>query len=135
MDTSRGAQAAPACVWVVSEHDEDILAVVSKYRRPNRTFSSHVDISMTDAGIDLGSNSFPNPACKKTLAAQSEGKDNSIVGFPLWPRKEGFGVISIFKGPDKEPYIENDQTPLGATVFFSNKPDLRIVDYEGKELS
>ncbi|KAK2049551.1 hypothetical protein LZ31DRAFT_590571 [Colletotrichum somersetense] len=135
MDTSRGTQAAPACIWVVNEHDEDILVVVSKYRRPNRTFSSDVDISMTDAGIDLGSNSFLSPACKKTLTARSEGKDTSIIRFPLWPRKEGFGVISIFKGPDKEPYIENDQIPLGATVFFSNRPDLRIVEYEGRELS
>ncbi|KAK2051830.1 hypothetical protein LY76DRAFT_688178 [Colletotrichum caudatum] len=129
----RRAKGIPACVWVVNEHDEDISVVVSKYR-PNRMLSSGgVNVSTTGAGIDLSSTSFLSPACKKTLAARSEGKDASTGAFPLWTWKEGFGVISIFKGPNKELYIENDRIPLGATAFFSNKPDLRIVDYDGKE--
>jgi hypothetical protein len=52
--------------------------------------------------------------------------------FPLWTRKEGFGVISIFKGPEKTLYIENDRIPLGATVYFANKPDLRVVKHGGE---
>ncbi|KDN64602.1 hypothetical protein CSUB01_12418, partial [Colletotrichum sublineola] len=129
----RKAKGIPALVWVVNEHDEDILVVVSKYR-PNRMWSSGgVNVSATGAGIDLSSTSFPSPACKKTLAARSGNRDDSTGVFPLWTRKEGFGVISIFKGPNKELYIENDRIPLGATAFFLNKPDLRIVDYEGKE--
>lgn len=80
------------------------------------------------------SQTFLSPACKKLLAARVEGRDNSTGVFPLWTRKEGFGVISIFKGPHQGLYIENDRIPLGATAFFSNKPDLRIVDYEGKEV-
>lgn len=54
--------------------------------------------------------------------------------FPLWTRKEGFGVISIFKGPEKALFIENDMIPLGATVYFVNKPDLKIVKFRGGAL-
>lgn len=77
---------------------------------------------------------FLSPACKKVVVPRAEGKHRSIAFFPLWTRKEGFGVISIFKGPQKELCIENDQIPLGATAFFKDKTDLKIVDYEGKEL-
>lgn len=49
--------------------------------------------------------------------------------FPLWDRSEGFGVITIFKGPEKSLYIENDRVPLGATVYFVNKPDLEVQEY------
>jgi hypothetical protein len=51
--------------------------------------------------------------------------------FPLWTRKEAFGVITIFKGPEQTLCIENDRIPLGATAFFRNKPDLRILEYRG----
>lgn len=44
-------------------------------------------------------------------------------------------MISIFKGPKKEIFIENDRIPLGATAFFRNKPDLRMIEYEGNESS
>lgn len=53
--------------------------------------------------------------------------------FPLWTRKEGFGVISIFTGSDKTLYIENDRVPLGATAYFDNRPDLRIVEYKSRQ--
>jgi hypothetical protein len=36
----------------------------------------------------------------------------------------------VFKGPEQILYIENDRVPLGATVYFANKPDLRIVKYQ-----
>lgn len=55
--------------------------------------------------------------------------------FPLWTRKEGFGVVSIYKGPQRELYIENDQIPIGATAYFSNTPNLELFDYEGKAMS
>lgn len=75
-----------------------------------------------------------SPACKKVLAPRAEGKERSVAVFPLWTRKEGFGVISIFKGPQKELCIENDQIPLGATAFFKDKSDLKMIDYEGNEV-
>lgn len=41
------------CVWVVDEHDEDILVVVSKYR-PNRMLTNgDVTMSTTGASIDF----------------------------------------------------------------------------------
>jgi hypothetical protein len=49
--------------------------------------------------------------------------------FPIWQRSDGSAVISIFKGPDMTLYIENDRIPVGATVYFNNKPDLQIVEY------
>jgi hypothetical protein len=55
--------------------------------------------------------------------------------FPLWTRKEGFGVITVFKGSDKTLFIENDRIPLGSTAFFAGKPDLKIVEYKGSKPS
>ncbi|KAK8255726.1 caspase domain-containing protein [Phyllosticta capitalensis] len=131
----RTATGIPPYVWVVNEHDEDILVVVSKYR-PNRMLSGGgVNASTTGAGIDLNSTTFESPVCKKPLAARAKGKADSIGTFPLWTRKEGFGVISIYKGDQQKLCVENDQISLGATAFFSNQPDLRIVDYRGNEIS
>jgi hypothetical protein len=39
-------------------------------------------------------------------------------------------VITIYKGKDKELFIENDRVPMGATVFFENNPDLTIVRFK-----
>lgn len=50
--------------------------------------------------------------------------------FPFSTRKDGFGVISIFIGPDKTLYIENDEVPLGATVYFVGRPNLTIEKYQ-----
>lgn len=50
--------------------------------------------------------------------------------FPLWTRKDGFGVISVFKGPEQRLFIENDQVPLGAMAYFTGQPDLSIVNYQ-----
>lgn len=38
-------------------------------------------------------------------------------------------MISIFKGPEKVLYIENDRVPAGATAYFANKPNLRLEKY------
>jgi hypothetical protein len=78
---------------------------------------------------------FVGPASKKTLAARDQGDESNIAVFPLWTRKEGFGVISIFKGSERTLYIENDRIPLGATVYFANKPDIRIVEYKAGSLT
>jgi hypothetical protein len=53
----------------------------------------------------------------------------------LWTRKEGFGVITVFKGSDKTLFIENDRIPLGSTASFEGKPDLKIVEYKGNKSS
>jgi hypothetical protein len=39
-------------------------------------------------------------------------------------------VISIFTGPEKTLYIENAFIPLGATAYFTNKPDLDLVAFK-----
>jgi hypothetical protein len=50
--------------------------------------------------------------------------------FPLWTRSGAFGVISIFTGPEKKLFIENDKIPIGATAYFNMEPNLTIVEYE-----
>lgn len=115
----RAVKGTPLCVWVVNEHDEDILVIVSQYRLNRMLTNVGINVSTTGAGVDLSSvvrsvlacsnstfqmsltgllQSFLSPAWKKVLAPREEGKDTSIAVFPLWTRKEGFGVISIFKG-------------------------------------
>lgn len=42
------------------------------------------------------------------------------------------GSSSIFKGPEKTLYIEDDRVSLAATACFINKPGLRIVEYGDK---
>ncbi|OQE34599.1 hypothetical protein PENCOP_c017G01337 [Penicillium coprophilum] len=120
----------PPCVWVVNLHSEEITVVVSKYK-PNRLLTGMgLSASPNGVGVNFEMTTFVGPASRKTLAAQDQGRDNSTAVFPLWTRKEGFGVISVFKDPEKILYIENDRVPLGATVYFANKPDLRIVKYQ-----
>ena len=36
-------------------------------------------------------------------------------------------VVTIFKGPEKSLFIENDEVPMGATVRFTNDPDLQVI--------
>jgi hypothetical protein len=137
----------------VNQHDEEITVVVSKYA-PNRMLSGvALNASATGAGIEfittvrkacfiikdvlaLSSDidlyqgqTFSGPATRKTLAARGAHNGSSEAVFPLWTRKEGFGVITIFKGPERVLFVENDRVPLGATAYFRNTPDLRIVEY------
>ncbi|KAL6231301.1 hypothetical protein BDW75DRAFT_47989 [Aspergillus navahoensis] len=119
----------PSCVRVVNDHDEEITVVVSKYA-PNRMISGvALNASATGAGIEFTTTTFSGPATRKTLAARGAQNGSSEAVFPLWTRKEGFGVITIFKGPEMVPFVENDRVPLGATAYFRNTPDLRIVEY------
>jgi hypothetical protein len=69
----------------------------------------------------------------KTLQPASLDRDASVGMFPLWTRKEGFGVITIFKGPDRTLFIEHDRIPLGSTASFEGKPDLKVVEYKGNK--
>ena len=69
----------------------------------------------------------------KILAPQARDPERSIAAFPLWTRRDGFGVISVYTGPDKKLYIESDRIPIGATAYFRNRPDLKIVEYDERE--
>jgi hypothetical protein len=53
--------------------------------------------------------------------------------FPLWTRREEFALISIFIGPERTPFIENDRVPTGATVYFRNRPNLTIINHGERE--
>ncbi|KAJ4229242.1 hypothetical protein NW757_014078 [Fusarium falciforme] len=127
----------PPYVRVVNKHDEEILVVVSKHRPGKQLTEIGVDASAAGGGANFACSTFQYPVCKKTLAPYNEtGDNNGIMGiFPLWTRKEGFGVVSIYKGPQRKLYIENDQIPIGATAYFSNTPNLELFDYEGKAMS
>ncbi|KAH0548312.1 hypothetical protein GP486_007994, partial [Trichoglossum hirsutum] len=125
----------PLCVWVINEHSEEITVVVSQYA-PNRILGS-VGASYPTAGGAFGFNTttFLSPATKKTLAPRSQDREGSIAVFPLWKAKCAFAVISVFKGPEKVPYIEGDRVPVASTAYFVNKPNLKLVGYDGKLLT
>ncbi|KAM0544700.1 hypothetical protein ACHAPJ_011687 [Fusarium lateritium] len=135
----RWAKGTPSQVWVVNNSNEDIQVVVSKYL-PNRMLAGGgVNASATGGGINLDTTvlsrkTFVSPACKKTIPAQKEDQDPSYGIFPLWTRKEGFGVISILKkkSPDAdwEVDIENDQIPIGTVAYYSGGPNLQIVKHK-----
>ncbi|KAK4194021.1 caspase domain-containing protein [Triangularia verruculosa] len=125
----RATQGIPACVWVVNQHSEEIMVVVSKYR-PNRlVLGAGLSASSTGAGANYTTTTFLSPATTKILAPSSAGLSLSSAAFPLWTRAGAFGVISIFTGPEKKLFIENDRIPIGATAYFKNEPNLTIVDY------
>ncbi|RAH84819.1 hypothetical protein BO86DRAFT_376995 [Aspergillus japonicus CBS 114.51] len=131
----RAAKGIPPCVWVVNQHSEEITVVVSKYR-PNRLVSGGgISASSTGAGVNISTMTFLSPVTKKKLAPSALGPTRSKAVFPLWTRKEGFGVISILKGPSESLYIENDRIPIGATAYFKNLPDLELRDYYGQQLN
>ncbi|KAE8150475.1 caspase domain-containing protein [Aspergillus avenaceus] len=122
----RASKNVPPCIRVINHHSEEITVVVSKYR-PNRLLSDiGLNASATGAGVSFGTTTFNGPATKKTIGARSKDEDDSTAIFPLWSRSEGFGVISVFRGPEKVLFIENDRVPAGATAYFANKPDLKL---------
>lgn len=71
---------------------------------------------------------FVTDGTEKTLMPQHQDPDRSIAAFPFWTREDGFGIISIFIGPDKKPCILNDQVRMGARVYFRGGPDLFLED-------
>ncbi|CAI7599546.1 unnamed protein product [Penicillium pancosmium] len=126
---SRAMHRTPPCVWVVNEHSEEITVVISQYR-PSRLWSgTDLNVSASGPGLSFHTMSFTYPATRKTLSATAGGLEASTGVFPLWTRRDGFGVITIFKGPDRDLFIENDRIPLGSTVYFHNTPNLRVVEY------
>ncbi|PYI19447.1 hypothetical protein BO99DRAFT_384495 [Aspergillus violaceofuscus CBS 115571] len=130
----RAAKGIPPCVWVVNQHSEEITVVVSKYR-PNRLVSGGgISASSTGAGVNISTMTFLSPVTKKKLAPSALDPARSRAVFPLWTRNEGFGVISILKGPSESLYIENDRIPIGATAYFKDLPDLELRDYYGQKL-
>ncbi|KAL3429046.1 hypothetical protein BDV09DRAFT_190463 [Aspergillus tetrazonus] len=89
----------PSCVRVVNDHDEEITVVVSKYV-PNRMLSGvALNTSAMGAGIEF--TTTVHVACCILKA---------------YCPSEGFGVITIFKGPERVLFVENDRVPLGGTA-------------------
>ena len=68
----------------------------------------------------------------KIIAAKSDNMESCRGVFPLWTRRAGFGVITIFKGPEKKLFIENDQILAGTTVYFTNTLNLNMVSHDGE---
>jgi hypothetical protein len=136
----------PLCIYVVNLHIESIWVVVSRHR-PSRMFSGvGVNASTTGGGLNFTTAVLPHPslrdrmstytqqmytlpASQKQLAPATEGPDRSRATFPLYNRSDNFGVITIYKGKDKELFIV-DRVPMGATVFFENNPDLKVVKFK-----
>ncbi|BCR94917.1 uncharacterized protein AKAW2_11963S [Aspergillus luchuensis] len=125
----RVIQGIPACVWVVNEHTEAIAVVVSQYRPSRLWTDAGLNASTTGVGFDLSTTTFTPPATRKTLAPAAPAPKQSIATFPLWTRRDGFGVITVFVGATQTLYIENDRIPIGATTYFRNEPDLHIQEY------
>ncbi|KAI2844280.1 hypothetical protein CBS147320_4236 [Aspergillus niger] len=125
----RSIKGIPACVWVVNEHTEAITVVVSQYRPSRLWTDAGLNASTTGVGLDLSTTTFTPPATRKTLAAAAPGKKQCMATFPLWTRRDGFGVITVFVGATQTLYIENDRIPIGATAYFRNEPDLYIREY------
>ncbi len=149
---ARTLRGVPPYVWVVNAHDEEITVAVSRYR-PQRLLSGvSVNASATGAGLEfsttvrvsscIGMRSFVArannfnfktyslPATAKTLAPRARDPERSVASFPLWTRYDGFGVISIYVGIEQRLYISEDRVPIGATVYFTNKPNLTIVKFD-----
>ena len=72
----------------------------------------------------MNDQTFTTEGTEKKLAPQGQDPNRSIAAFPLWTREDGFGIISIYVGPDKKPSILNDQVRMGARVYFRGGPDL-----------
>ncbi|PYH30985.1 uncharacterized protein BO87DRAFT_461838 [Aspergillus neoniger CBS 115656] len=125
----RSIQGIPACVWVVNEHTEAITVVVSQYRPSRLWTDAGLNASTTGVGFDLSTTTFTPPATRKTLAPAAPAPKRSMATFPLWTRRDGFGVITVFVGSTQTLYIENDRIPIGATAYFRNEPDLHIKEY------
>lgn len=67
------------------------------------------------------------PATKKELCTMEENPDGCKATFPLWTRKDGFCIITIFKGSSKDAIIANDRVAAGATAYFKGHANLEIV--------
>ncbi|RAH48750.1 caspase family protein [Aspergillus brunneoviolaceus CBS 621.78] len=127
----RSIRGVPACVWVINEHTEPITVVVSPYRPSRLWTEAGLNASTTGVGIDISTVTFTPPATRKTLPAAAPGQQKPPTAvFPLWTRRDGFGVITVLVGATTPTlYIENDRIPIGATAYFRNEPDLHVREY------
>ncbi|PYI32683.1 hypothetical protein BP00DRAFT_340756 [Aspergillus indologenus CBS 114.80] len=126
----RSIQRVPACVWVVNEHTEAITVVVSQYRPSRLWTEARLNVSTTIVGFDVSTATFTPPATRKTLPAAAPGQKPPTAVFPLWTRRDGFGVITVLVGTTTPTlYIENDRIPIGATAYLRNQSDLHIREY------
>lgn len=73
---------------------------------------------------------WDSPASTKTLVPESEDSHGAVGKFPLWTRRNGFGVVSIFVGAEKKVFVENDQVKMGVIAYFRNRPNLIAVPYD-----
>jgi len=69
------------------------------------------------------------PATKKILEPLEESRDPATGTFPLWSRRESYGVVSVYLGSEERPYIVSDRVTVGATAYFNGLPDLEIVEF------
>ncbi|KAH7232938.1 caspase domain-containing protein [Fusarium tricinctum] len=129
----RTFQGVPPCVWVINQHIEEITVVVSRYRPTRLLAEAGVNASAAGGGLNFGTTTYQAPATRKTLIPQVLDRERSIAVFPVWTKRDDFAVISIFTGPEKNLYIENDRVLVGSTAYFRNKPDLIVEAYK-KEL-
>jgi len=147
----RAVQGRPPCIRVVNEHTEEIDVVVSK-SRPSRLWTgSEVNASASGGGFSMSTEvclhsqkiRCQNYAyhsyhyrrihfqqLRRHFQPLTKGRDLASGTFPLWNRKQGFGVVSIFVGPEKRLFIENDRVPIGAEATFNNRPDLNITMFK-----
>jgi len=56
------------------------------------------------------------------------------AGFPLWTRKSGYGVITIYvgTGDTKILFLENDMAQAGYLAWFRNSASLKSFDFRGR---
>ncbi|KAK7994886.1 hypothetical protein PG990_013659 [Apiospora arundinis] len=127
----RTLKGIPPFVWVVNQHDVPITVVVSRFREHRFLMGVELNASGMGAGVNFETAMFKSPATTKTLAPMQRDPDGSIAMFPLWTRKDGYGVVSIFTGFDERRFIDNDMVPAGATAFFKGKANLEIVEHGG----
>ncbi|KAK4207641.1 hypothetical protein QBC37DRAFT_298299, partial [Rhypophila decipiens] len=129
----RASQGVPSRIWVTNEHTEQITVVVSKLR-PSRLWTGFgLNASATGGGITLSMETYAGPTTKKTLGPYKNGQRPVTGTFPLWNRREGFAVVSIYLGSEERCFIMNDQVPIGATAVFNGQPDMELIKYQGLE--
>ncbi|KAK8137115.1 hypothetical protein PG984_005055 [Apiospora sp. TS-2023a] len=126
----RGLTGVKPQVQVVNDHDEDITVVVSRYCAHRKLSGIRVDVSSMGFGLGFETTTFKSPATQKILVPKKVNQAGSFATFPLWTRRDGFGVITIFtgRGDDRKLFIENDMIRAGATAYFRGNANLEIVE-------
>ncbi|KAF5861709.1 hypothetical protein ETB97_012660 [Aspergillus alliaceus] len=114
----------PPYIWVINQTDEEITVVVKKYAPTRRVVGTQVNVSLIGGGISLDFESSKIKDTEKKLAPQARDPVKSLAIFPLWTRADGFGIISIFKGTDRNPVIQNGRVRISARVYFRGGPNL-----------